>query len=271
MVQFIKVPSSEEDVAIHFSQTTLITSIPSVGNVGQLALDLLIRNIPNTIRVGYIQSPYVLPMVGNDAFGESEEGRLHLAAEVYVMLDYNYTLLHIRSPIVKHKLFAKELVSWVKREGFIRWLILASANASWRMDQLLSEVQQSNNTQISVRCKIAGGNEWKNSELVKVVPPLDDLAPQHHSSSVHSEEEEKFLTGLKRELITAAENEHVSTCLILVLCNEGDNLPHGTFLAEIVSTYVLFAGDVEKARSLKWTMPSSWKFLYGPPPSSSLY
>ena len=302
---FIQDPNTT--ISYTFSNSTLLCSIPSVGNVGQLAADFLIANIENTHRIGYIQCPFILPVVGNDPFSTTTtttthsknknhddhvaSGEMHLSAEVYYMSDFKTTLIHIRSPIMQHSVFAKWFASWVKEQGFSKWLILASANASWRMDSLLSEVYQQQTQQqqnISIRCKATQflspqeENVWNKSHLMQVVPPMghymssvdEPVSPLTKSTAVgvvHSEEEEKFLTGLRKELIEQAQEQRIHACIVLVLCNEGDNLPHGIFLAQVVALNVLFDGNAQKEREVQWKLPSSWKFLYGPPPASSLY
>ncbi len=313
-------------------------------------------------RIGYISCPLILPVVGNDPFSpntnshhhhhhqdiEEPMGQLHLSAEVYHLKhlhhacdkktgnETEYFLIQIRSPIMQHARFAQLFMQWVCEQDFSRCLILASANASWRMDSLLLETistEQSNNNnsssereevlvgttsshllqraRINIRYKMTSSstnlsddgdeksgasgsssakNAWEDSSLVKVVPPMNhsmstssvtrgenddnddnDHVEQQKVGVVHSEEEQKFLTGLRRELIEQAQEQGVHACMLLVLCNEGDNIPHGIFLAEVVALHVLFAGDVHPMRQIKWRMPSSWRFLYGPPPSSSLY
>ena len=52
----------------------------SIGNVGQLAVDLLISSL-RTERIGYLDDPYVLPCVGNDAYGPVPQGELALPLE----------------------------------------------------------------------------------------------------------------------------------------------------------------------------------------------
>lgn len=53
----------------------------SVGNVGQLAADLLINTL-KLPHVGYLSDPAILPLVGNDAFDHTQpSGYLHTSAE----------------------------------------------------------------------------------------------------------------------------------------------------------------------------------------------
>ena len=65
-------------LSVLFSQPCI-----SVGNVGQLTVDLIINSL-KLDRVGYLQDPALLPLVGNDAFDHTThagQGHLHTAAE----------------------------------------------------------------------------------------------------------------------------------------------------------------------------------------------
>lgn len=61
--KFIKLNPS-----VDWSEYTLIISCVSVGNIGQLAADLLISTLPQTQKAGYLISTLVQPIVGHDAF-----------------------------------------------------------------------------------------------------------------------------------------------------------------------------------------------------------
>jgi hypothetical protein len=52
----------------------------SIGNVGQLTADLLVSSMGSE-KVGYLDDPYVLPCVGNDAYGPFPQGDLALPIE----------------------------------------------------------------------------------------------------------------------------------------------------------------------------------------------
>lgn len=58
----------------------------SVGNVGQLAADLLVATL-RMQRVGWVSDHTVLPLVGNDAFDHTPgRGIMHTAAEGEITL-----------------------------------------------------------------------------------------------------------------------------------------------------------------------------------------
>lgn len=52
----------------NWSEYTFVFASVSVGNIGQLAADLLISSFSNTQKAGYLISNLVHPLVGHDAF-----------------------------------------------------------------------------------------------------------------------------------------------------------------------------------------------------------
>lgn len=51
-----------------WSEYTFVFASVSVGNIGQLAVDLLISSLSNTQKCGYLISNLVQPIVGHNAF-----------------------------------------------------------------------------------------------------------------------------------------------------------------------------------------------------------
>jgi proteasome assembly chaperone 2 len=52
---------------VNWSDYTFIFASVSIGNIGQLATDLLISSL-QLVKCGYLISEYVQPIVGHDAF-----------------------------------------------------------------------------------------------------------------------------------------------------------------------------------------------------------
>jgi hypothetical protein len=63
-----------------WSDHTFVFSSVSVGNIGQLGVDLLISSLPNTKKCGYLMSSLVQPLVGHDAFVQNSS-ELSLSCE----------------------------------------------------------------------------------------------------------------------------------------------------------------------------------------------
>eukprot|EP01018_Ginkgo_biloba_P002858 Gb_26126 [translate_table: standard] len=77
--------TAEEGKQPHNNCSTLILPALSIGNVGQLAVDLLVSSL-GADKVGYLDDPYVLPCVGNDAYGPEAQGDLAVALEASACL-----------------------------------------------------------------------------------------------------------------------------------------------------------------------------------------
>jgi proteasome assembly chaperone (PAC2) family protein len=73
LMQFI------EEQTTTFENKLILVGIPSIGNVGQLSIDLLINSL-QAKRVGYFYTKFVLPVVGNSPFSE-EKNDLHTRVE----------------------------------------------------------------------------------------------------------------------------------------------------------------------------------------------
>ena len=94
-----------------------------MGNVGQLTVDLIVNSL-RMPRVGYLDHPAILPLVGNDAFDHTQPaGFLHTAAEgdemvklgffdddfvafclcfvVYHSTELNLLAVQLRTPLIK--------------------------------------------------------------------------------------------------------------------------------------------------------------------------
>lgn len=52
----------------NWSEYSFVFASVSVGNIGQLAVDLLISSLSNTNKCGYLISNLVQPIAGHDAF-----------------------------------------------------------------------------------------------------------------------------------------------------------------------------------------------------------
>ncbi|XP_062092525.1 uncharacterized protein LOC133798285 isoform X3 [Humulus lupulus] len=117
----------EEDKHLDKDCSTLILPALSIGNVGQLAMDLLVSTM-KAERVGYLDTPFVLPCVGNDAYGPVPQGQLALPLEVYDSPSNGVTLLQQRSPVVKGMMieFAKNLAEFAAASGKKHVIVLSS-------------------------------------------------------------------------------------------------------------------------------------------------
>lgn len=67
--------------------------------MGQLAVDLLISSL-RAERAGYLDDPYVLPCVGNDAYGPIPQGNLALPLEGPLSISLSHHLYVYLKPLL---------------------------------------------------------------------------------------------------------------------------------------------------------------------------
>ena len=121
------------------SQATLVLPSVSVGNIGQLAIDALITSY-SAVKLGYIRSsPFLLPVVANDAAAASTAdvtGRLSLPVELFYSTQQRVLLLQQRAPAVTglNGAYASALRSVVVEQLQVRDVVLLTSASSHRRD-----------------------------------------------------------------------------------------------------------------------------------------
>uniref|UniRef100_A0A2P2M103 Proteasome assembly chaperone 2 n=2 Tax=Rhizophora mucronata TaxID=61149 RepID=A0A2P2M103_RHIMU len=275
----------EEGKRPHEDCSTLILPAISTGNVGQLVVDLLVSST-GAERIGYLDDPYILPCVGNDAYGPTPCGDLSLPLEVYESAVNELTLVQQRSPVVKGMTgeFAKNLADFAIASGkkhvvvlsgldFGRWqrvdmsslqiyyLSSSSCNGTddfceqlgWKRLQEYDPAQRS----WKYLSTLADGNTTRENDL----PLEDELVEEDYYPSLPFAALFSFFKakGLK------------VTCL-LCYCSEGDNIPDAFHLAEAALQLLrLNSNNFHGDEDSKWVIPFSWKTVYGPPPDMSIF
>ncbi|PPD77180.1 hypothetical protein GOBAR_DD25899 [Gossypium barbadense] len=238
-------------------------------------------------RIGYLDDPFVLPCVGNDAYGPIPCGDLALPLEAYESAFSRVALLQQRSPVVKGRMveFAKNLANFAAASGkkhvvllssldFGKWqkidmssgpqiYYLSSINPDGRDDNCeqlgWKRLQEYNPAQ---RCwkylsTLAEGNTMLESNL----PFEDEL------------EDEDYYPSLPfAALFSCLKAKGLKVTCLLCYCSEGDNIQDAFHLAEAACRLLglnpnAFPGN----GSGGWVIPFSWHTVYGPPPDTSIF
>mmetsp|Transcript_26719 Transcript_26719/g.25583 ORF Transcript_26719/g.25583 Transcript_26719/m.25583 type:complete len:333 (-) Transcript_26719:119-1117(-) len=110
---------------------TFICSVPSFGNVGQLATDVILSTLHSKgllERIGFIESEHTLPFTGYDSFAADQEF-LCMPIEVYSIIGKNIFIIHQRSPCVQGKCeaFSEELLNILNTLTYGHLLVLTGA------------------------------------------------------------------------------------------------------------------------------------------------
>jgi hypothetical protein len=89
--------SPYENSSSDFSSHSLVLPALTVGNVGQLTIDVLICTF-KCPRVGFIDDPFVLPAVGNDPFTPVRNGILTTKLEGSLLIFEKNKVVHLLMP-----------------------------------------------------------------------------------------------------------------------------------------------------------------------------
>jgi len=225
-------------VAPDFSGHRLVLPSLATGNVGQLALDVIITTLA-LIRAGTLYSPYVIPMVGNDAVGSTTEGNLTSTLEVFHLPAKSLVFLQQRAPVVrgKQRQWVKDLLSWFKLSSFSSIVLLGSADKV----TLLDDFQLQGDPLRYLAESVEVHKDWLSLE--------DDLVSQVFRCGTPS-------TVLRDE----AKKSNIPFLALILFVSEGDNRMDGIIMAHHLNQFLLVSDTG------KWTPPLSWDRIYNTAP-----
>ncbi|XP_016405552.1 proteasome assembly chaperone 2-like [Sinocyclocheilus rhinocerous] len=237
-----------------FKGFTLIMPAVSAGNVGQLAVDLLISTL-NMPRVGYFHTDCLTAMAGNSPYSASAQ--LSTGAEVYSHRDLKLAVLQIRTPIIQTKVrsFRKLMVSWIKSSGFLRSVLLSSSHAYHRDDQQLHGTPLRYLLTPSLQKEEAPRVEelgWREMERISAFPGISDSEQRLYIPG----------GGVTKALYTDCCTEDISMAVMLIFCSEGDNIPDAFALVNHLNDW-LHLLEKPTQGSVQWRVPPSWRLLFG--------
>ncbi|XP_062915691.1 proteasome assembly chaperone 2 [Mobula hypostoma] len=248
--------------AVSLRGYTFIMPVVSVGNVGQLAVDLIISTL-NLPRVGYIHTDCLVPVVGNNPYATTMENSSEMctSSEVYASGEQKLAVLQIRSPIVrgKQRTFRQQLLSWIKESEFSRVILLSSSYAHHRVDQQLIGTPLRYLATPALQ-SIVGDKfqtlKWKEMEKVPAFPRISEV------------EMELCIPGggITKSLYADSCTEGVPLAVLLIFCSEGDNIPDALNLLSFLNEWVQLIEKTSDRQSMtqpQWKFPSSWQLLFG--------
>ncbi|XP_042465402.1 proteasome assembly chaperone 2-like [Zingiber officinale] len=274
----------------HLSADCPVLLLPglSIGNVGQLAVDLLISSTAAK-RVGFLDAPFLLPCVGNDAYGPEPSGLLSLPLELYESTQHALTLIQQRSPVVKGMMveFSKEMADFVSSIGKKHIVILSSLD-SGRLKKIVASsdmqvyyISSVNSDGTDAECERLGFKRLEEYDSTqRRWAYLNELAEGKlvQDDEINLEEElvdDDYYPGLPfAALLSCCKAKGLKVTCLLCYCSEGDNIPDSFQLADAACKLLKLtpdklSGDANAQGG--WIVPLSWKTVYGPPPDMSLF
>ncbi|XP_008329732.1 proteasome assembly chaperone 2 [Cynoglossus semilaevis] len=259
---------ASENSPSFFKEFTLVMPAVAVGNVAQLAVDLIVSTL-NMKRVGYIHTDCLVPMAGNNPYTTCKEDaeELHTPAEVYSAPELKLAILQIRAPVIptKSKKFRQLIVSWIKSSGFSRTVLLSSSHAYQRDDQQLQGTPLRylvTPSLLKVSEDVLKELGWREMERVPVFPGVTDTNAEPHLCIPGG--------GITKGLFTDSCSEDLPLAVLLLFCSEGDNIPDAFTLVNHLNDW-LHLLDNPSQEANKWKIPNSWRLLFGSSVPSALF
>uniref|UniRef100_A0A8D2I0F2 Proteasome assembly chaperone 2 n=2 Tax=Urocitellus parryii TaxID=9999 RepID=A0A8D2I0F2_UROPR len=241
---------------------TLLMPAVSVGNVGQLAIDLIISTL-NMRKIGYFYTDCLVPIVGNNPYATEEDNSTELStnAEVYSLPSKKLVALQLRSIFIKYKSksFCEKLLSWVQSSGCAKVIVLSSTHSYQRNDLQLRSTPfrylLTPSVQKNVQSKIQSLN-WQEMEKSPCIPQMDDS---------------EFCVrvpggGITKTLYDESCSKEIQMVVLLKFVSEGDNIPDALGLVEYLNEWLQIikpCSDNPATSALPWKIPSSWRLLFG--------
>mmetsp|Transcript_35826 Transcript_35826/g.59734 ORF Transcript_35826/g.59734 Transcript_35826/m.59734 type:complete len:265 (-) Transcript_35826:1480-2274(-) len=229
--------------SVSFEGHTLILPAISLGNVGQLAIDLVVSTLAIP-RVGLLDHPDVLCVAGFDAFSSARpELRLVLSIEVFQDRAQRLTVLQQRAPPRKGRngVFATALIKWISANKFLNVIVLSSIDASRRIDtQLFGRQLRYVLTASAATPSIS--NKMHSLNVLPLERFIDGEVSPATNDELKPDEENELLRkgGFSRSLYDAAAESKIPLVLLTAFVTEGNNIPEATDIAECLASLLNF-------------------------------
>lgn len=230
---------------------TLVIPSIAVGNVGQLACDLLISSL-NMKKTASVYSRALIPVLGYDPY-DLQSGRLAGACELYRCPSRRLVVLQLRAPLVYKyaREFLQELVTMAKEKKNKEIIILTSSFAHEKKHIPTSQFR------------------YVADELCTFKREIDAMKLIPHEQE--GQREIKIYGGGFASLLFEISKENGVPCLILYkYCSEGDNIPDAyEMLSSLTCILPIFSKKSDIFSQL--VQPVSWKLLFGRPLPVDIY
>ncbi len=216
----------------------LVVPLLSVGNVPQLAVDLVVNSFALN-RCGIVTDEAVEPMASSHVY--SHRDGTAFACELFQFHDT--VLLQLRSKLRQNEIgaFCQRLA--VFAASFAEVVVLGSADAGWLMHP---DVDRLNIQFTAAKADAAGVLEGMG---LKALRWETSTAQETMHDAVFPK---RSFANLLQEALKQAATE------LVLFCNEGENIPESQLLARVLISYLQKRGYVPPETSLVPKPPPSW-------------
>ncbi|CAH8455911.1 unnamed protein product [Schistosoma rodhaini] len=251
----------------YFSSYNLIVACVGVGNVAQLACDLLIYNLGCDV-ISSLNLEYCPSVVGINPHQLSRDAHnLMTTSQIYASRELQLAVLQIRAPPFtgSKRRHVKELVTFLKSMKFKTVVLLSSSFATILKDEELNSPP----LQYALSSSFCASDRKRLDELGW--HPLKTYTDHLNCklSVVYYLPGCGIASYLFEELL---KHEEISVCLLNLFTSEGDNSGDALYVVQHLDSWLQFkAQRGVKNTNLDWSIPSSWSYLFGTDPVNELY
>uniref|UniRef100_A0A2L2YFP1 Proteasome assembly chaperone 2 n=1 Tax=Parasteatoda tepidariorum TaxID=114398 RepID=A0A2L2YFP1_PARTP len=222
---------------------TLILPAIAVGNVGQLAIDLLLRNL-NVDNLAYLHHPCFLPFAGADAF-DPQSDKLSTSCQMYECKEKRLVIIQHRAPLVNSRVkeYLDFLTKFIKDHKIKRTIMLSSSFSQY------FAFEQLENVPLHYLCS---SNVEDESRFGKLSWKKFNLALPHVPAVPGG--------GISKLFLDMCEEQNIPVVVLIMVCSEGDNYSEAYQMVSNLNKWLqIKEGDSEKIR---WVQPFSWSYPY---------
>lgn len=242
---------------VDFKDKYLIIPSVSVGNIGQLAVDLLISSL-QLEKVGVIWNPAIIPVVGPDPYNIHAEDLIATGCELYAAPGRPFLVIQLRSGLDPKlaKKFLTELTDLINVKQLKQVILLTSCfdfeKHTIKSSDFRYLANEENDPGFS-KIKTLGWEPLRKSLNAAGVETGDD----YHING----------GGFALKLYQELSEKKVNSLLIMKYCSEGDNVPDSLDLVKLMDDYLQLFDNL----STQIVFPPSWDLLFGNPPPDGIY
>lgn len=267
-MEYFPVPSLDgEPVRDLGSDWTLLLPAVTVGNVGQLAVDLLLTSV-QCRHIGRLRAPSLLPLAGSPPAPPAHKARIITPMEVYAITDpapaqaaaRTVYLVQQRTPPARGRAgeHARSVADWARAAGCREIVLLGSANAAGRREAQLREAADGARLARGLRIaattpalapemlgeRARGAMAWRVMEGVGSdprgwTPDCDEAVEEDRVSGTGAVAAFSPLVrrgGFVRTLLETCEKLDVALTVLMLFVHEGDNTQDACVLASAVAS-----------------------------------
>ncbi|XP_054710873.1 proteasome assembly chaperone 2-like [Uloborus diversus] len=221
----------------------------SVGNVGQLAVDLLLNNL-EVKHVAFIEEPSILPIVGPDPF-DPESTKLATSCELFQFEEKKLLIMQQRAPIIPEEIsrYKDFITNFIKSHKFKKTVLLSSSFSQFFTAENLQGVPIHYLLTSTVREeeKQFENISWRKFQLPQNVDPTEtSLIPGG---------------GIAAKLLKDCEEQQVPLVVLILVCSEGNNYPEALQMVKSINQWLQLKQTKDSEEV--WKIPISWALPYG--------